>query len=341
VNTDTQRTARLLFADELAGGTVSPGDLDAPEVQAAVAVDAIPSRPRRLAQRIAMKRGRLTLADGLIEPAAGARRALLGDGAAATRPKLLVRIDEFPHATAFDPGSAFGTDAYRRFDEAMRTAGLPYLVAVMPRVAREPYDSAQTESRALDDGELALLDALRDDSGGRVAFACHGLDHRTRHPNPRRHTELGGLSASALRGRLDRAQAILADAGVSAATLVPPFNRFDAAQWDELARRFEVVTGGPESVAQIGFHPGPQWRGEAVYLPSYEPLYGTAAQVTRGLQEIGDRAAGLWLSITLHWAWEAEQDYRDLRLLAERADGDVRPWTDLYAAVHASRMTGV
>jgi Uncharacterized protein conserved in bacteria (DUF2334) len=342
VTADEQRTARLLFADELAAGTVSLGDLDAPEVRAAAAVRAIPSRPRRLAQRIAMKRGRLTLSGGLIEPAAHARRALLGDAAAAAPPKLLIRIDEFPHATAFDPDSAFGTDAYRRFDEAMRAAGLPYLVAVMPRVAREPYDPQLTESRALDAGELAVLRALRDDSDGdRVAFACHGLDHRTRHANPRRHTELGGLGPAALQERLDRAHAILAAAGVAAPALVPPFNRFDAGQWDELARRFDVVTGGPESVAQIGFHPGPQWRGEAVYLPSYAPLYGTAEQVTRGLDELGDGAAGLWLSITLHWAWEARQDYRDIGRLADRAAGSVRPWTDLYAAVQASRMTAV
>ena len=337
---DERRTARLLFADELAAGTVTEDDLDAPEVRMAAAVRPIPSRPRRLAERVAMKRGRLTLSDGLIEPALRARRALLGERAATTPPKLLIRVDEFPHATAFDPRSGFGTDAYRRFDEAMREAALPYLVAVMPRVACEPYDPTRSESRELDDGELALLWALRDD-GDRVAFACHGLDHRTRHTNPRRHTELGGLGAVALRERLDRAQAILAAAGVQAPTLVPPFNRFDAGQWDELARRFSVVTGGPESVAQIGFHAGPQWRGDAVYLPSYAPLYGTAAEVVRGLEQLGDGASGVWLSITLHWAWEAERSYRDLHRLAQRAAGSVRQWGDLYAAVERSRMTGV
>jgi hypothetical protein len=282
-----------------------------------------------------MKRGRLTLASGLIAPAVRARRALLEGSAAQAPPKLLIRIDEVPHATAFDSGGTFGTSAYLRFHDVMYEAGCPYLVAVMPRVAREPYDPQVDESRGWDDGERALLAQLRDDG---VAFACHGLDHHTRHAGTRRHTELGGLSAAALRERLDRAQAILADGGIEAPSLVPPFNRFDAGQWDELARRFAVITGGPESVALLGFHPGPQWRGDAVYLPSYAPLYGRADEVVAGLDAIGDGAAGLWLSITLHWAWEAEQGFGALRRLIDRVSGDARPWSDLYAALRSSEM---
>ena len=337
---DELRTARLLFADELAAATVTEGDLEAPEVRAAAKVNAVPLLPRRFAQRLAMKRGRLTLASGLIDPGgarAGARCS--ADSAATAPPKLLIRIDEVPHATAFDSSGAFGTSAYLRFHDVMREAGCPYLVAVMPRVAREPYDPQVDESRDWDDGERALLAQLRDDG---VAFACHGLDHRTRHANARRHTELGGLPTAALRERLDRAQAILAGDGIEAPSLVPPFNRFDAGQWDELARRFAVITGGPESVALLGFHPGPQWRGDAVYLPSYAAaVRPRRTRSSTGLDAIGDDAAGLWLSITLHWAWEAEQGFGALRRLLDRVSGDARPWSDLYAALRSSERESV
>jgi peptidoglycan/xylan/chitin deacetylase (PgdA/CDA1 family) len=333
---DERRTARLLFADELARGVVRESDLDTPEVGRAVAVRRVPSRPRRLAQRLAMKRGRLSLRSAVIAPARRARDAVLGAGASGP-PRLLIRIDEFPHATAFDSASRFGTDAYARFHAILRDAGVPYLVAVMPRVALHPLEPDEPQSRALTDPELALLARLRDDG---VAFACHGLDHRTRHHHPRRHSELCGLGPAALGERLDQAQAIIAGAGLSAPALVPPYNRFDAGQWDALAARFAVITGGPESVALLGFRPGPQWRGEAVYLPSYPPLYGSAGDVLAGLQAIGDDGAGLWLSITLHWAWEADQGFSDLQRLVAHvaAGGAARPWSELYAAMQASAV---
>ncbi len=102
-----------------------------------------------------------------------------------------------------------------------------------------------------------------------------------------------------------------------------------------------MITGGPESVALLGFHPGPQWRGDAVYLPSYAPLYGRADEVVAGLDAIGDDAAGLWLSITLHWAWEAEQGFGALRRLLDRVLSDARPWSDLYAALRSSERESV
>ena len=113
-----------------------------------------------------------------------------------------------------------------------------------------------------------------------------------------------------------RARRSCASAGIETGVFVPPYNRFDARQYEPLARRFAVVGGGPESVPLIGFHRTPVWRGDAVYLPSYFPLYGRAADVLPAAQSLIERQAGLWTPIVLHWGWEADADWADLERLA-------------------------
>src|SRR4051812_47717680 len=105
-----------------------------------------------------------------------ARRAVLGD-AAAGPPRLLVRVDEFPHAMAWDDPEHFGTARYAQMHEVLRSHGIPYLVATAPHVSREAINPEETRWRHLDPEELRLLAQLRDEG---VAFGLHGLDHRTR-----------------------------------------------------------------------------------------------------------------------------------------------------------------
>ena len=69
---------------------------------------------------------------------------------------------------------------------------------------------------------------------------------------------------------------------------------------------FDVVTGGPESVVQMGFHGGPQWRGEAVYLPCHAPLYDTAAVVLPAVEALIDQEIGTWVPVVLHMGWEID-----------------------------------
>ena len=99
---------------------------------------------------------------------------------------------------------------------------------------------------------------------------------------------------------------------------VPPFNRFDASQYDLLAERFDVVCGGPESVAMLGYHRTPLWRGQAVYMPAYEPFYGRAAAVTEAVDRAVAAQAALWIPVVLHLSWEADSDWADLKRLALR-----------------------
>jgi hypothetical protein len=334
--TDRLRNARLLFDAELAGGALSDLPLLTPAVLRAVRTRRIPPGPWRVAQQVRYKlRGRpggLDYENGVAEPQAAARRAVLG-AAATAPPRFLVRVDEFPDASAWDDGGPCGTAAYERFHEIMAGAEVPYLVAVLPRVNREPLEPAVTEARALREGEVAMLGRLAREG---VSFALHGFDHSTRHPAPRRHSELCGLGPAQTEALLDEGLAELAHYDVHPEVFVPPYNRFDAAQLAPLERRFKVICGGPESIGLLGFQGGPQWRGEAVYLPSYMPFYGRAGQLLDPVARAIDRAQGLWVPLVLHWSWEAETGWRELERLASLLAPWAVPWGDLDAAIERS-----
>jgi hypothetical protein len=192
-------------------------------------------------------------------------------------------------------------------------------------VARDYLDPSASGSRRLSDRELAALERLRSDS---VTFAQHGFDHRTRYARPRQRAELVGLGGERLLELLDSGGARLAEAGIRPSVFVPPFNRFDANQYDLLAERFEVVCGGPESVAMLGYHRTPLWRGEAVYMPAYEPFYGRAAAVTAAVDRAVAAQAALWIPVVLHLSWEADSDWAALKRLAAKLAGHARRWDE-------------
>jgi hypothetical protein len=294
----------------------------------------LPTRqPQRFGQALAVKAGRLGWERSVVEPLLRFRRDVLGTEASGP-PRVLVRVDEFPHARAFDPHGKFGTEAFRRFHAVLAEAGIPYLLAITPNVSRDYLDPEVTERRPLDPGEVETMRGLPAD---RVVFGLHGADHRTRHANPRRHSEFCGLSSDEAGGRIDGARAVFDGLGLATPVFVPPFNRFDASQYPLLAERFEVVCGGPESVRLLGWQPTPVWQGEAVYLPSYAPLYGTSAEAAAGVQALIEREANLWAPVTLHWGWELEDDFASLRRLCELLQGIAADWTDFLAAVAATR----
>jgi hypothetical protein len=321
---DGQGSARLLFAEELDAGRVSGDALDHPSVSAAVASRPVPPAPLRKLQRLGMKAGWLDFERHGLAPLASAREAVLGDDAAAP-PRFLVRVDEFPLAGAYD-ADARGADNLQRFHAIMIEASVPYLMAVSAGVARDYLDPSASDSRQLSDVELAALARLRDDG---VAFAQHGFDHRTRDTRARHRSELIGLDPRRLSELLESGALGLADAGIRPSVFVPPFNRFSADQYDLLAERFEIVCGGPESVPLMGFHRTPLCRGDAIYMPSYEPFYGRAAGVAEAVDRAIAAESGLWIPIVLHLSWEADSDWSDLRRLAAKLAGRARPWGEL------------
>jgi peptidoglycan/xylan/chitin deacetylase (PgdA/CDA1 family) len=334
---DQVRTARLLFAAELAKGVLGEDDLSSPEVKRATHVKGVPARGVRVAQQIRHKLGGLDYEKRVVAPQQAARRAVLRDRAEGA-PRLLVRVDEFPHYRAWDDPERFGAAAFERFHEIMAGAGVPYLIAALPRLSREPLSPEQLGSRPLEDGEVEVLRRI---AGEGVTLGLHGLDHRTRDSSPRRHSELCGLDARETDELLQRAMAELAGYGLPAPEVfVAPYNRFDASQFKVLGRRFQVVCGGPESIGTVGFHRTPQWRGQTVYLPSYAPFYGHAGEVLAALDQAERGLAGLWTPVVLHWGWEAEEGWRELERLAARMAGLAVPWGEFLEAVEQSRESG-
>lgn len=331
---DAARSARLLFDAELASGGLQPDDVAVPRVLDAVRAHPIPPAPWRLAQDVGRKLGRLDHERAVEAPLAAVRQAVLGDRAAAA-PRFLVRVDELPHYRAWDEPGRFGSDGFRRFHEILSAAGVPYLVAVLPTVSREPLDPSGRERRALEDDEVALLREVASDG---ATLALHGRDHRTRFASPRRHSELCGLDPAQTTALLEEALEELARRELpSPDVFVPPFNRFDAAQLPTLAAAFRVVCGGPESIRLVGFQRTPQWREGTVYLPSYAPFYGHAREVLPAVERAIERQSGLWTPIVLHWGWEAEAGWRDLERLCATLSGRAARWEDFEAAVERSR----
>lgn len=322
----------MLLGPDAPADALGSDVLRSPAVRSAVRSRPYPSRPVRFLQRVERKLGRLDYERAVADPLDAARHAVLGSAAPAP-PRFLVRVDEFPHALAWDQPAERGTERYRRFHAIMAGAGVPYLIAVLPRVSHAPLDPRERRWRALEEDEQALLGELPADG---VTFALHGLDHRTRFSSPRRHSELCGLNPAATESLIDTGLAELAPLGVSPQVFVPPYNRFDAQQYDVLARRFAVVCGGPESVGLLGFQRTPMWRGDAVYLPSYHPLYGHAREVMPTAQRLIQRRAGLWAPIVLHWAWEDREDWTALQRLLEVIAPYCARWEDFLAAVGAS-----
>lgn len=309
-------------------------ELSHPSVRTATEVKGVPARPARVARQILCKLGGSGYERDVAGPLIAARRAVLGERAAAP-PRLLVRVDEFPHYRAWDDPRRFGTHAFERFHEIMRGAGVPYLVAALARISRDPLSPQDRGSRPLDQGEREMLAELAADG---VQLALHGYDHRTRWRSPRRHSELCGLSPAATEELLERALGELRPSGFRPRVFVPPYNRFDARQLPVLASRFELVCGGPESIGLMGLQRTPQWRGRAVYLPSYAPFYGRAPDVLPAVQRAIEGAWGLWVPVVLHWGWEAERGWRELERLAQRMAGCAVAWEDFFAAIGRSRV---
>lgn len=284
----------------------------------------------RLGEQLLYKLGR-RYGEGALGRWQLAGRVAGEDGArVGVTPRMLIRVDEFPHYRAWDEPERFGTTQFERFHEILAGAGVPYLIAVLPRVSYVPLSPTGTDSRPLEDEEVAILKRL---AGERVCLALHGHDHRTRYASPRHRSELCGLDRVQTERLIDEALGELARYDIRPDVFVPPFNRFDARQLEWLADRFAVVCGGPESIGTMGFQRTPQRRGDVVYLPSYAPYYGRAAELLRALPRVIERARGRWVPIALHWGWEAEAGWSDLERLAELIAPYAAPWDDFLAVV--------
>jgi hypothetical protein len=326
---DQERSRRLLFWTELDDGTVRPSELARAAVRQAATSQRVPSRISRRYQRRLMARGALRYEAQTVARQMAARRAVLGD-AAAGPPRVLLRAGAFPHPLADEDPGRFGIEPFRRAHATLAEAGVPYLIAVTPRVSARPLDRRDARWRPLGDDELELLADLRREG---VTFAAHGLNHHTRRRGAAA-SELHGLNPKELGAHLDLAAAELAEAAVRPDVFVPPFDRFDWRQWDAIAARYSVVTAGHDSVDELGYHDGPLWRGDAVWLPVYRPLDGPALDVLDAVRALAEADASVWAGAAIDWSREAAGS--SLPALLAGADAWIADWEAFLEAVRGS-----
>jgi peptidoglycan/xylan/chitin deacetylase (PgdA/CDA1 family) len=293
----------------------------------------VPPAAVRMAQLVAAHFAPLSLSRRALAPAAASRRAALGEKAAGP-PRFLLRVDEFPYATSLDHPDRYGPGPSARFHAVLREANIPYLMAVVPQVVRNPLDPEASGSRALNSEELDLLAQMASDG---VELAAHGLTHRTRDRRPRHRSELIGLSTAQTRSLIDQSLALLAHANITPRVFVPPFNRFGEVHYDVLASCFDIICGGPETIAFLGAQPTPRWLGDAVYCPCYPPLYGRARDVLPEVRRLIGEQPGTWVPLTLHLAWEIDDGLDAMRRLAEVLAPCAVGWSDLLGAIDAIR----
>ncbi len=330
---DEQMTAALLFWDELGSERLQTGEpMQNKAVERAVSAPGRISTPACLLDRLAMKTGLIGYERSSLSPYVRAREAVLGSEAKG-KPRMLVRVDEFPHYRAWDESGRFGTDEFRRFHEIMSGADIPYLVSLLPCVARNPLDPRETKERPLDAGELSMIEELK---ASGTAFGLHGWSHRTRRPEPRRRSELAGLDDVQLRELLDRARLVTDDLGIETRVFVPPFNRFDPDQLALLASRFDVLCGGPETVSLLGFRKTPSVISGSVFLPSYPPFYGRSEEISAALPRLAGVDSPIWVPVVLHWGWEAESGWRELERLAPELARFAVDWRGFLAAARGT-----
>jgi hypothetical protein len=319
---DEVRTARLICADALSAEELDPRaiGLAAPRLRGELAY-------------IALKLGWRGYRSLAVEPALDLRRRQLADRAPGP-PRVLIRVDEFPHAHARDEPRRFSSEAFGRFHDVLAGAGVPYLIAVLPRVAHDYLNVAGGDGEELAPDEMEMLARLREDG---VAFGLHGHTHRTRDPRPRHRSVVHGMGAAELELALDAAEEPLRRCGIEPRVFVPPFNHFDFDQYAVLARRYAVICGGPETVRAMGLQMSPRWIGDALYLPSYEPLYGRSGTVADAVEALAGERAAIWAAVTLHFGWELEDDLRSLAAFARAVAPYAQSWEQFLGAVDASR----
>jgi len=326
----------LSFVEELRSGAITDSQLMArPDVIGAFRSRAVPWLSTRVLQRLAMKAGLLDFERGFLSQVHRARGAMLGSRADAP-PRFLVRVDEYPDSAALDDSPQRWRDATKVFHETLCAAGVPYLMAVVPQYTHRPLDPAAAGGRPLGDEDHALLELM---AGDGVTFAQHGTTHRTRYSSPRRRSELCGLDAAATDALIGAGRRQLAELGVETRVFVPPFNRFDAAQFTALGRCYDIIAGGPESVSLVGFQGGPIASGNAVYLPCYEPLYAQASRLVPVVDRLVARGIGTWVPIVLHVSWEMPDRFRALDAFAQKVAPYAVSWNLLLDAVDLTRAS--
>jgi len=84
--------------------------------------------------------------------------------------KVLIRVDDFPHWT-----KSFAD--FKKFDKIMKKYCITYILAVTPKIAKNPKSISNNKYRELTKSEMEFL--KRGEIENRITIAMHGLTHQT------------------------------------------------------------------------------------------------------------------------------------------------------------------
>ena len=289
---DTRATARFLG---LAPGPLDPSDLLVP----------LHFVGRALLNHAVHPARRLVGDDRVLYAERVRRRLPIGP-----RP-ILLRVDDYPRAD-------FPTSRFFEFARIFADHGVQMLLGVTPLLDRDGRRAGLTDEEV-----RWLVDAS---ARGEVRIAAHGTTHRNLRPDggPHATTELVGVPPDRLRASIARGFESLVNAGLPRPLhYIPPFNSIDAAAYAALADTYPYLHGGALSIDTLGaFSPGTVI-GTAAWFPCYLPWYARARELVDQVAREPDASSDAWhrrtrfpLVLTLHWAWETEDNFRGARRLA-------------------------
>jgi hypothetical protein len=253
-----------------------------------------------------------------------AKRALKVEGTGI--PKFLVRVDDYPR---WDKTS----DEFLQFHKIMHENEVPYLIGVTPFPSRNPLDTKYQDLEEIKNEDLKILAKLQN-SG--VEIAMHGVTHQT--VSSIRHSEIVGVNKKVLENRLSKGIEKLQSNNLGTEIFIPPFNTFDLNSVEILSKYFKVICGGPESVLYVGLKLSPSFIDKTLYLPSYYPAYGVAKDMISFVEKVKMLHDPVIVPLTLHWAWEANNDFSNIAALCKCIRGHVTSWKDYLSTALDSQQ---
>jgi hypothetical protein len=235
----------------------------------------------------------------------------------------LLRVDDYPRLP-------MSSEGFEEFHGILEKNDIPYLIGVTPLIAEKPLEPEHSGIRGIYAEESKFLKSIK-----KIAKpAFHGVTHQSLSRDY--HSEFCGLDGKYLEARLRSGMAAFRKLGIAKPDIIiPPFNTFDISNLQAFKKFFKAVTGGPETIKIFGRMPPGNLDG-MMYVPSYMPFYGTVSRIRRAVDR---RKEGGVKCLTVHWAWDMENGFKETRRLAESLEGKVIKW-DLNSMRTAKYWTG-
>ncbi|MFC2061475.1 DUF2334 domain-containing protein [Elusimicrobiota bacterium] len=245
---------------------------------------------------------------------------LRNKGEAGKEIKYIIRVDDYPHWKC--PLSDF-----EEFHRLMRLYNVPYLLAVVPLPALDPFNFEDKERRDLTEAEKELLVKV---SEGETEVGMHGISHSIY--CERIKSELVGRPPEELKDEIENGLAVFRDIGISPQVFIAPFNTVSEDNIAVLSSYFKLITGGEETIKYLGYYWGILKLDSISYLPSYPPLYEKAKNILNYIsdnQELLKSNPMEYMPITLHWSWEVEDRFKELKKLLTFIQGKTAAWSEI------------